>query len=210
MSFYLIDFENVGETGFNGIENLQKEDTVIVFYSKNSCKISMDILSRNNTEMQFIKADVGTKNALDFQLVSYLGFMARTSADKEQFFIISKDNGYSPLVTFWKRYGVDVKLASDLFGKAVPVAETKKKVKAEKTLSDSEIQKEKQRTDIEKTVSEILNKKKDKDRIEEVVKIILSSKTKSELNSKLSKFLKDGEKVHKIIKAVKPFVELKA
>lgn len=210
MSFYLIDFENVGETGFNGIENLQKEDTVIVFYSKNSCKISMDILSRNNTAMQFIKADVGTKNALDFQLVSYLGFLAKTTADKQQFFIISKDNGYSPLVTFWKRYDVDVKLASDLSGKAVPVAETKKKVKAEKTLSDSEIQKEKQRTDIEKTVSEILNKKKDKDRIEEVVKIILSSKTKSELNSKLSKFLKDGEKVHKIIKAVKPFVELKA
>ncbi len=137
--------------------------------------------------------------------------MARTSADKEQFFIISKDNGYSPLVTFWKRYGVDVKLASDLSGKVVPAPEKKKKSKTvEKTLSDSEIQKEKQRIDIEKTVSEILNKKKDKDKIEEVVKIILRSKTKIELNSNLTKLLKDGEKVHKIIKAVKPFVELKA
>ncbi len=212
MSFYLIDFENVGETGFNGIENLPKEDTVIVFYSKNSCKISMDIPSRNNTAMQFIKADVGTKNALDFQLVSYLGFMARTSADKEQFFIISKDNGYSPLVTFWKRYGVDVKLASDLSKKAVPAPEKKKKSKTVEKTSDSENQQndsteiDKLRVDIEKAVSGILKKR---DKIDGVIKIVLDSRTKEELNSSLTKFLKDGEKVHKIIKAVKPFVQLK-
>ncbi|MDE6679270.1 MAG: hypothetical protein K2K02_09540 [Ruminococcus sp.] len=212
MSFYLIDFENVGETGFNGIENLQKEDTVIVFYSKNSCKISMDILSRNNTVMQFIKADVGTKNALDFQLVSYLGFMARTSADKEQFFIISKDNGYSPLVTFWKRYGVDVKLASALSGKVVPAPEKKKKSKTVEKTSDSENQQndstiDKLKVDIEKAVSDILKKR---NKIDGVIKIVLDSRTKDELNSALNKFLKDGEKVHKIIKSVKPFVELKA
>lgn len=224
MSFYLIDFENVGEAGFNGIEKLQKEDTVIVFYSKNSCKkISIDIFGRNvhHAEIRFIKAEVGTKNALDFQLVSYLGFLARDTcfltkdtADKKHFCIISQDNGYSPLVTFWKQYDVSVKLAVDLAGNTVPVAEPKKKVKAEKVKAekkknDSELQKEKQMADIKNAVSKVLKKKEEKGKIAKVVEIVVSSKTKSELNAKLTGYLKDGRTVSEVIKSVKPFVKLK-
>lgn len=212
MSFYLIDFENVGEAEFNGIEKLQKEDTVIVFYSKNSCKkISIDIFgrNRNHAEMQFIKTDVGTKNALDFQLVSYLGFLAKNTTDKEQFCIISQDNGYSPLVPFWKRYDVPVKLAVDLAGNTVSASETKKKVKAEKKESASELQKEKQKAEIENAVSKVLKKKEEKGKIAEVVKIVISSKTKNKLNENLTNCLRDGKKVSEVIKSVKPFVKLK-
>lgn len=230
MSFYLIDFENVGEAGFNGIEKLQKEDTVIVFYSKNSCKkISIDIFGKNvhHAEIRFIKAEVGTKNALDFQLVSYLGFLARDTeddepfcfltkdtADKKHFCIISQDNGYSPLVTFWKQYDVSVKLAVDLAGNTVPVAEPKKKVKAEKVKTekkknDSELQKENQMAYIKNAVSKVLKKKEEKGKIAKVVEIVVSSKTKSELNAKLTGYLKDGRTVSEVIKSVKPFLKLK-
>lgn len=214
MSFYLIDFENVGEAGFNGIEKLQKEDTVIVFYSKNSCKkISIDIFGRNvhHAEIRFIKAEVGTKNALDFQLVSYLGCLIQ---DREEYHIISKDNGYSPLVPFWKQYDIAVKLAVDLAGNTVPVAEPKKKVKAEKVKTekkkdDSKLQQEKQTADIKNAVSKVLKKKEEKGKIAKVVEIVVSSKTKSELNAKLTGYLKDGRTVSEVIKSVKPFVKLK-
>lgn len=220
MSFYLIDFENVGEAGFNGIEKLQENDMVIAFYSKNSApKISVDILGRNvhQAKIIFIKAEVGTKNALDFQLVSYLGFLARSTKNKEQFCIISHDNGYSPLVPFWKQYDVTVKLAVDLAGNTVPVAEPKKKVKAEKVKSEkkkgnSKLQKEKRTADIKNAVSKVMKKKEEKigkNKIAKVVGIVVSSKTKSELNAKLTGYLKDGKTVSEVIKSVKPFVELK-
>lgn len=250
MSFYLIDFENVGEAGFHGVENLKKGDKVIVFYSEKTCKkFSIEILesiTKQRARVDWIKADVGTKNALDFQLSSHVGFLAakiidniksfehrlfsadtsKNTVQKEPVFIISKDNGYSPLVPYWKQYDITVHLAMDLSGTAVPAPDKKKKAKAEKTAekklpaldseiqdtdkkekSDSEKQNEKKKSDIEKAVSEVLKKKK-KDKLEEIVKIVLSSETKSELNSKLEKLLKDGRKVSEIIKSVKPFVKL--
>ena len=39
-------------------------------------------------------------NALDFQLVSYLGFMMKTGA-KTQYIIVSNDTGYDAMVRFW-------------------------------------------------------------------------------------------------------------
>lgn len=249
MSFYLIDFENVGEAGFHGVENLKKGDRIIVFYSEKTCKnFPLEIL-RNITKQgagaDWIKAEVGTKNALDFQLSSYVGFLAKgiinnrkasensffdaskNTMQKEPIYIISKDNGYSPLVPFWEEYGITMHLAMDLYGTAVSAPDKKKKAKAEETTekklpaldseiqdtdkkekSDSEKQNEKKKSDIEKAVSEVLKKKK-KDKLEEIVKIVLSSETKSELNSKLEKLLKDGRKVSEIIKSVKPFVKLK-
>lgn len=257
MSFYLIDFENVGEAGFHGVENLKKGDKIIAFYSEKTCKkFSIEILgsiTRQGARIDWKKADVGTKNALDFQLSSHVGFLAakiidnikssehrffsddtsKNTVQKEPVFIISKDNGYSPLVSYWKQYDITVHLAVDLSGTVVPATDRKKKAKAEeateKKLSeiqsslsvffadagkdeknDSEKQDEKKKADIEKAVSEVLKKKnKNKDKIEEIVGIVLSSKTKSELNSKLEKLLKDGKKVSEIIKSVKPFVKLK-
>lgn len=199
MSIYLIDFENVGEAGFNGIEHLKKEDVIIVFYSKNtSKKISIDIFGNNinQAEIHFFKAEVGSKNALDFQLVSYLGFLIQKRTENEEFCIVSKDNGYSPLAPFWKRYGVTVKQAIDLAGNTVPVVEPKKKTKAEK-------EKESKAEEINKAVSKILKKKE----VAEVVRIVIDSKSKEELKEKLTVFLKNDGKVTNVLSNVKSFIK---
>ncbi len=45
MNIYLIDFENVGETSLNGIEDLNSDDKVYIFYSN---KIKIIYISTNN------------------------------------------------------------------------------------------------------------------------------------------------------------------
>ena len=42
------------------------------------------------------------KNALDFQLSTYLGYLIHEAKDS-YFYIISKDNGFKHVVDFWKR-----------------------------------------------------------------------------------------------------------
>ena len=42
MNLYLIDYENVTDTGFMGVKELTAEDTVIVFYSQHTKNISFE------------------------------------------------------------------------------------------------------------------------------------------------------------------------
>lgn len=78
MAYYLIDFENVKSRGMEGVELLAKEDTVCIFYSDNADSMTFDLHRKlNETKAQIIyhKVAVGTKNALDFQLATYLGYL---------------------------------------------------------------------------------------------------------------------------------------
>ena len=52
MNIYLIDFENVGETSLNGIEDLNSDDKVYIFYSN---KITINLFSR--AEIGFINTN---------------------------------------------------------------------------------------------------------------------------------------------------------
>ena len=41
MTYYLIDYENTGENGLDGIIELSNDDKVIIFYSDNADKMSL-------------------------------------------------------------------------------------------------------------------------------------------------------------------------
>lgn len=108
MSFYLVDFENVKSDGLKGIDDLTKEDTVVIFYSDNADKISFDIhqsLVKSKAEIKLKKVNVGQKNALDFQLAAYLGYAAAKN-EKNNYYIVSNDNGYCVLCGFWTNISV--------------------------------------------------------------------------------------------------------
>ena len=45
MNLYLIDYENVTDTGFMGVKELTAEDTVIVFYSQHTKSVTLSFLS---------------------------------------------------------------------------------------------------------------------------------------------------------------------
>lgn len=107
---YLVDTENVGSSWKILLEKKTKNDKIYLFYTENSPHISyadmLEIVQYPNA-FEAIPCCTG-KNALDFQLASYLGFLVK-SAPKTQYCIFSKDTGYDALVSFWSEKGYCVK-----------------------------------------------------------------------------------------------------
>jgi hypothetical protein len=104
MEYYLIDYENTGENGLKGITELPEDSCVVIFYSENADKISFDMHQKFcicKTRLEFRKINTGRKNALDFQLSTYLGYLIAKS-EEDQYYIVSKDNGYRSVVDFWR------------------------------------------------------------------------------------------------------------
>lgn len=105
MATYLIDYENVKSEGIKGIAQLSEEDRVVIFYSHNADTITfeaMDMIFNSKAQVSKYKILCGGKNALDFQLSTYLGYLIHEAKDY-YFYIISKDNGFKHVVDFWKR-----------------------------------------------------------------------------------------------------------
>lgn len=105
MATYLIDFENVRSDGLKGINWLSENDIVVIFYSNNADTLTfeaMDLILNSNATIRKFKIARGGKNALDFQLATYLGFLIHENKNP-YFYIISKDNGFHYVIDFWKR-----------------------------------------------------------------------------------------------------------
>lgn len=78
MNYYLIDFENVKTDGIKDLHGVHKGDVMTFFYSENCKNISLEVLdsiSKLKVKYKGFNVKVGTKNALDFQLTSYLGYL---------------------------------------------------------------------------------------------------------------------------------------
>ena len=105
MSVYLVDFENVTSEGLSGVDKLGEGDKVVLFYSTKANKISMSIhveMSRSLASFEYKEVAVGGKNALDYQLSTYLGYLIGQKEDTN-FYIVSRDRGYEYLRDFWKQ-----------------------------------------------------------------------------------------------------------
>lgn len=97
--YFLVDSENVHLNGLVGIKNLTKEDTVIIFLTTQCSKKERNKINeyKNTLECNILtmECDCGTKNALDFQLVSYLGLLIGEHRNEHsEYYIVSKDKGY--------------------------------------------------------------------------------------------------------------------
>ena len=107
MNVFLIDYENVHTNGFIGMDKLKKKDKVYIFYSIKSENIHMDIMNtllKNKVSFKMFKLNRTEKNALDFQLVLYLGTRLKKYGKKASFYIVSNDNGYQSSIDFAKDY----------------------------------------------------------------------------------------------------------
>ncbi len=129
MAYYLIDFENVKSRGMEGVELLTEEDTVCIFYSDNADSMTFDLhrkLNETKAKIVYHKVAVGTKNALDFQLATYLGYLIceqQREGIHPDYFIVTKDNGFSSLMVYWKAQGVPVRIIRNLLWGKNPVEE---------------------------------------------------------------------------------------
>ncbi len=105
MAIYLVDYENTHYLG--GISGLSENDTVVVFYTQNSSSLSFDAhkeILQAQAKILYKYVDNGGKNALDFQLSTYLGcLIGEKQADEQQLYIVSKDKGFYYVSKFWER-----------------------------------------------------------------------------------------------------------
>ena len=186
MNYYLIDYENVGSEGLKGVvDNLDAESSVILFYSQNAAKITLEIhikMHESKAKIQYCKVEADHKNALDFQLASYLGYVIKENQDKQcSYFIVSKDTGFSSLVPFWKERKINIKLVA-------------------------EISKQNPQNLANELEQKVLNLTQDKKHAADIARIILSQKTKVAINNALMKIFSDTKESGKIYKLIKPLL----
>lgn len=201
MAYYLIDFENVKK--IVGLEGLNEADTVAFFYSEKANALSFELhqkIGTSNAKFEYIAIESGGKNALDFQLSTYLGYLlARAPSDR--FYIISKDQGFANVVSFWKDRGCDriVLQANVDPNKEDDEAKVKKEAKAasddERAVIVAVLKKEQQKLSI-----------KDSE-CGEIANFVLQYKTKQAINNAMMKLFRNSDKVGEITKVIKPFLK---
>ena len=106
MAYFLVDYENVNVAGMNGLKNLSEEDTLIIVYSENASTMTFGLHKRlieTKATVEYHDVNLGTKNTLDFQLSSHLGYLIGICPEpqNEHFYIVSKDNGFQVLQQYW-------------------------------------------------------------------------------------------------------------
>lgn len=132
---FLVDSENVNDNWLMLFDMADEDDEIVVFYTKKSPHMSymsvIRLMENNKINIRFEESYEGT-NALDFQLVSYMGYlMGRNDTQSEsnssaapivantadvsaascadEYIIMSNDTGYDPAVRFWKDKGYAVR-----------------------------------------------------------------------------------------------------
>lgn len=101
---YLIDLENVNSGGFEGANNLEESDELVVFYSEKADTLKIPIITallKTAAEIKFYKCKNGIMNAMDFDIVSVLGIVYNT---EREFVIVSRDKGFDVVVERYRSF----------------------------------------------------------------------------------------------------------
>jgi hypothetical protein len=114
MRIFLIDFENVHSEGLAGVDFLTETDEVVIFHSNNADTITFEMMHKlmfSKAKLSYYKVRRGGRNALDFQMSSYLGYLVNASigSDNVEFYLISKDNGFDFVIDFWESGNINIK-----------------------------------------------------------------------------------------------------
>lgn len=112
---YFVDFENVGKSFIKGAEYLTIEDEVYLFHYTFRKAIPQDVkdaLFGIKAKKKVIELNIHTKNAMDFQICTCLGYMLHDKGTAAEYYIVSGDLGYQASIDYIKRnVSENVKLA---------------------------------------------------------------------------------------------------
>lgn len=106
---YLVDTENINTCWINIFKRMDRQDQMMLFYTENTPYLSyeyMNDLLRLERKPEMIRCKTG-RNALDFQLVSHLGYLIHTDKTRE-YVIVTKDKAYSVVAEYWTEKGFQV------------------------------------------------------------------------------------------------------
>lgn len=99
---FFIDFENVHENGFKGIEKMSTGDEVTIFVSQRANKMNINLLALLNKKgcsynIKYVKSMA--KNSMDFQVIAGFAYeIGKEKNKKNTYVIISKDKHYTHIV----------------------------------------------------------------------------------------------------------------
>ncbi len=97
---YLVDYENVHDSGLYGMDRLTAEDRVYIFHTSSTDRISLSRLENVQARMKVILVPPG-KQSLDMHLGSYLGYLIGQGNDGDVFAVVSHDTDYRGIAGFW-------------------------------------------------------------------------------------------------------------
>lgn len=190
MSIFLIDYENVNVDGFNGLSSCTENDYIKIFYTKGAETLTFGLhrrLSESKSKIEYYKVENGSKNALDFQLSSYLGYLI-SSNPNEKYYIVSKDKGYEILTNFWQKYknlNCQISLVSDLSLKNEQEEKNKLKQSIKGALLDTNY------SDLTNDIFVLIEKYKTKQGINNALVKAYESKKAGEIYKKIKPLLTD-------------------
>jgi len=181
MAVFMIDYENVSVSGLEGLEHLTVDDIVYIFYTENADRLTFSAhrrLLECAAQIRYYKAETGSKNALDFQIVTYLGYLIRENSSAV-YHLVTKDSGFDSVINFWKKQDVQVSRIADL---SAPCS-----------------------CEQVNEMKEILKDTLNPDEIQAVCAMFQKYKTKQGLNNALMKKF-DNKKTSEIYRLIKPYI----
>ncbi len=184
MAIFLIDYENVGVPGLDGLTKLQEKDIIYIFYSEHADRLTFGLhkrLSESKAQINYMRITIGSKNALDFQLATFLGYLISQNPN-ETFYVVTKDKGFDCLTKFWLKKNGNVNCVLSLTGKNI----------------------EEEIMDLERYLKDVLNS----EHIIMVSGFLQKYKTKQGVNNALVKEF-GTKKAGEVYKLIKPFMSEK-
>ncbi|OUM67317.1 hypothetical protein PIROE2DRAFT_58860 [Piromyces sp. E2] len=134
-NYYLIDYENVGTKGLEGADNLNSNDYVHLFSTRNAPKITTAILATFNSINFKVHEVPVKKQSVDMHLVTYLGYLIGIDGSSSNYIIVSKDNDYQNIGKYWKNENnIEITIQDSFINSGKP---TKKDTKSSNTQSNA-------------------------------------------------------------------------
>lgn len=135
MIHYFIDFENVHEAGFVGIEAINEPTIIHVIYSEALHKLPLKFFSAASSLLvswTFELACNGAHDALDIQLGVYLG-LSIAKCPNDTFYVVSADKGYDSAIDSLRQKGFAISRQLNIKGdQSLPEIVTPLELKAQK------------------------------------------------------------------------------
>ena len=203
MRYFFVDYENVKRLGLSGISELTETDCVKIYYSENAETLTWGMhrkINESKATFEYIKVKEQIKNALDCKIIFDIRDLIRNDKASE-YYIVAVDKDYDYLVD--ELTANDIKICkisaiSEYSHNAENNINTNTKTKLAKPKKDKR----------ELTVRSFFgqNLKEYSAKKEEIIDIILTAKTRQEINNRLQKQY-SNDKVKDILKRINPLTK---
>lgn len=214
MRVFYIDYENVMDSGLNGIGKLTASDMVKIFYSEDAQRMSFGthrriIESKAVFTYHKISPELKTvKNAVDILILQDLETTMKNDKSSE-YFVVSKDNDYDGFIDEKLRKKYKIKRISEVCQATATkeintVSKNNSPNSGVKTTSGNSDKRKQKEQRIRCHIGQYLREYKEWK--EDIVEAYMESSSRQELNNKLQQSF-ENEDVSEILAALRPLTK---